>query len=150
MSKTCVTTYWLDTLELPNFKHGVRLSLQLMNKYIFFYRCSTFFGFLVQIHRPISFKLKYYLTSSLPNRHHRPFTFIRKGYHRFRIFCDFRCLAQNQIKILFGHGIYNKKVGNALSFLERNSLKFHLSYLANTLSNPVPIIGFARQRSASL
>ena len=61
--------------------------------YILFYKCSTFFRFLVQIHRPIFFKLKFYLTSPVPHCHYRCNTFIRKGCNRFKILLRFQIFS---------------------------------------------------------
>ena len=41
------------------------------------------------MHRPIFFKLKFYLTSPVPHCHYRCNTFIRKGCNRFPVLLQF-------------------------------------------------------------
>ena len=66
--------------------------------------------------------------------------------------CDFRCPAQNHMKILFGYGIY-QKVGNALPFLEQNSsgrTQSHASKIRITKISGTIIFHKCRQSLLSL
>ena len=50
------------------------------------------------MHRPIFFKLKFYLTSPVPQSHYRCNTFIMKGCNRFKILVRFQifCIKSNE------------------------------------------------------
>ena len=73
------------------FKNFIYLQSYL--KCILFYKCSTFFRFLVQMHRSIFFKLKFYLISPAPHCHYRCNTFIMKGCNRFKILLRFQIFS---------------------------------------------------------
>ena len=83
---TKLSTIWLVLITIT-------ADLKSILRGILFYKCSTFFRFLVQMHLPIFFKLKFYLTSPVPNCHYRCNTFIRKGCNRFKILLQFQIFS---------------------------------------------------------
>ena len=81
-----------------NEMNDTPMLLVVILKCILFYKCSTFFRILVQMHRPIFFKLKFYLTSPVPQSHYCCNTFIMKGCNRFKILLRFQifCIKSNE------------------------------------------------------